>query len=96
LKSSSSTGCGTDVRVKGRRAIGYQLLLILFWFGAEFGSAFVAAVLLTLVYGKEAEQCILLAYVAAFIGGGVGAWLAFRVVASLPDLQGEESPGAAS
>jgi hypothetical protein len=75
---------GEVARGKGRRAIGYQLMLILFWFGGEVCSALSAGVVLALLYGEKFQEYALLGYIAAFVGAGLGAWLAFQIVAGLP------------
>ncbi len=79
---------GIAAREKGRRAIGYQLLMILFWFSGEFGAGFTFVLLLFLAFGEEGANGYLpLVYIAAMLGAGVGAWLAFKVVAGLPGLR---------
>ncbi len=77
---------GVKARAKGRRAIGYQILLILFWFGGEVLTAFLTALALYWVYDEEFESYIFFAYVAAIAGAALGAWLAFVIVSSLPAL----------
>jgi hypothetical protein len=78
---------GRAARAKGRRAGGYQLLLVIFWFGAELGGGLLSVAWLVAVNGNNAGEYLFLAYLAAFAGAAVGAWLAFRIVASLPDPQ---------
>lgn len=76
---------GQSARSKGRGAIGYQLMLIMFWFGGEMGTALLAGIVLAVVYGDQFENYLLLAYFAAIVGAVVGAWLAFRIVAGLSE-----------
>lgn len=59
---------GAAARDKGHRSIGYQLLLVLFWFGGEIGAAIACAILLFVLYGEHAEAYVLFAYLAGFSG----------------------------
>ena len=83
---------GRAARAKGRRAGGYQLLLVLFWFGAELGGGLLCGSWLVAVYGHDADEYMVIAYLAAVVGAAVGAWLAFRIVASLPDPRPDDVP----
>ncbi|MEZ6142104.1 MAG: hypothetical protein R3B84_16185 [Zavarzinella sp.] len=83
---------GDAARGKGRQAIGYQLMLILFWLGGELGTAFFAILALPLLFGEEYEQYIFVGYIAAILGAAFGAWLAFRIVAGLPENRSLEVP----
>jgi hypothetical protein len=76
---------GAAAREKGHRPVGYQLLLVGFWFGGEIGSALMAGVLIALAFGEKAEEFFFVAYLAALLGAAVGAWAVFRIVSGLPD-----------
>ncbi len=78
---------GNAAREKGQSAISYQLMLIVFWIGGEFGTVLVAGVFFGIL-GEELP--FLLVYMLAFIGGGIGAWFVFKIVAKLPDLSAAE------
>jgi hypothetical protein len=77
------TRIGNSARAKGRQAIGYQLMLIGFWFAGELSAGLVAAVTLAILFGEEVDGFLLPIYLAGFIGAGVGAWVAFLIVGSL-------------
>jgi hypothetical protein len=78
---------GNMLRDKGHKPLGYQVLLVLFWFGGEFVGAVATTVMLALVSGPNAvEQGFnVLAYVGALIGAVMGAGLAFLIAKLLPD-----------
>jgi hypothetical protein len=86
---------GREAREKGRKAIGYQLLLIFFWFFGEMIGAVTTGVVLALLFGDKMEQYLLLAYIPALMGAALGAWIAFQLVRSLPDPRVEpvQDPG---
>ena len=85
------TRIGEAARNKGRRAIGYQSLLILFWFGGEVGTAITAGVILALLGDEESEKYVFFTvYIAAILGAALGAWLVFRIVGSLPEPEADE------
>ena len=73
---------GNTVRGKGRSPIRYQLMTILFWFCGEIAGGVIADVVLAIIFD---EHYPFVAYVAAIAGAALGAWLAFRLVAGLPD-----------
>jgi uncharacterized membrane protein YeaQ/YmgE (transglycosylase-associated protein family) len=81
---------GERVREKGRKAGGYQFMLVMFWFAGEIGAAVVTTIVLVVVHGADYEKYIFLAYIAAIVGAAILAWLAFQIVASLPPLGVEE------
>jgi membrane protein DedA with SNARE-associated domain len=86
---------GRNARAKGRRAIGYQLLLILFWIGGEFFGTFVGAIALVVLgelLGGLPEAAMLLVYAAALAGAIFGAWIVFRIVRNLPEPIAEDEP----
>jgi hypothetical protein len=76
---------GERAREKGRTAGKYQFMLVLFWFGGEIGGAFLTSLILTVVYGEDFEKFMFIAYIAAIVGAIFAAWLAFRIVASIPE-----------
>jgi hypothetical protein len=81
---------GEAARDRGRRAFGYQLMLLLFWFGGEVVAAILAGIVLAAFYGEEFERYLLFGYIAAVAGAALGAWIAFRIVAGLPEPGSDE------
>jgi hypothetical protein len=67
-------------------------MLLLFWFGGEFGTMLLACIALIFLYGQRWEDYMLYAYLAAFAGAALGAWLAFRIVANLSEVTIDEPP----
>jgi hypothetical protein len=80
---------GANARAKGHKGGYYQLLLVLFWFGAEIGAAFAIAFGLALA-GEDPEHLGILIWLGAIAGAALGAWGAFKIVKSLPDLTRED------
>ncbi len=78
---------GATVERLGRQKIGYQLLLIAFWFGGEFSGGLVAAIISAIIAGGEPNM--LLVYLTALLGAVVGAFLCFFLVKNLPSLKEE-------
>ena len=76
---------GYRAREKGRKAIKYLLLLILFWFSGEFSTAIIAVFVLPHVYDAQIEEYVMWGYIASLAGAVIGAWIAFRIVATLPE-----------
>lgn len=85
---------GIAARDRGRHAIPYQLVMIMFWLGGQFGGVIVASVVLLVAFGDAWQDYVMLAYFPVIAGGIVGAWLAFKVVAGLPDLYDLEPPAS--
>jgi hypothetical protein len=81
---------GEAARDKGRRAIGYQLMLLLFWFGGEVVTALLAGMAIAALCGEEFKKYLLFVYIAAVAGAALGAWIAFRIVAGLPERISDE------
>jgi hypothetical protein len=80
---------GAKARAKGHKAGYYQFLLVLFWFGAEIGAG--AAIMLYLAMaGEDPEEYLFLIWVGAIAGAALGAWGAFKIVSSLPDLSRDD------
>jgi hypothetical protein len=69
---------GNKARKRGRTAVGYQVMFVLFWIGGEFLGAF-----LTALGGAEEKGAV---YVGALIGAASGAALAFLIVSMLSDV----------
>jgi uncharacterized membrane protein YsdA (DUF1294 family) len=89
---------GHAARRKRRRAIRYQLLLLLLWFGGEIGAAF-ELLIVAWLFNADFEDHLLTFYILALAGAVCGAWLAFRTVAKLPepvvyDLSYDQEPPA--
>lgn len=76
---------GGAAREKGRRAVGYQLMLVLFWFGGEVGVAFLACLAIAIFTGEDPDGYLLPLCAAGLAGGAAAAWVAFRIVKDLPD-----------
>ena len=75
-----------NVQEKGRKAIGYQFLLILLWIAAEIGGI-VACMRMNSWPMEEISDHKLVIALAGQLGACVGAWLAFQIVRALPNLQ---------
>ena len=72
---------GQIVRRKGRRPLGFQLLLIGMWFGGEIVGGLLGTIATAMIDGQY-EGVGPLAYLAALVCAGLGAWLAFRIARS--------------
>jgi hypothetical protein len=72
---------GAKVRKLGRKAVGYQLMFVLLWFGGEFLGAFLAA-------ASGAREMVAV-YVGGLIGAAAGAGLGFLIVSILSDIRQE-------
>jgi hypothetical protein len=81
---------GVKAKAKGHKGGYYKLLLVLFWFGAEIGSGFAIALCLSIA-GEDAEQLFFLIWLGGIAGAALGAWGAFKIVDSLPDLTRDDS-----
>jgi hypothetical protein len=80
---------GAKAEAKGHKGGYYKLLLVLFWFGAEIGTGFAIA-LYVAIAGEDAEQFFFLIWLGGIAGAALGAWGAFKIVDSLPDLTRED------
>ena len=76
---------GAKAEAKGHKGGFYKFLLVLFWFGAEIGSGIVILACL-IIAGEDVEQLGFVAWLGAIAGAALGAWGAFKIVDSLPDL----------
>jgi hypothetical protein len=76
---------GQLARAKGRSGNGYQLLLVVLWFGGEFVGAFITTGILFVLYGERAEGMLLYVYGVALLGAAVGASIVFQIVRGLPE-----------
>lgn len=64
---------GTNLRAKGRSAVGFQIMLVLFWFGMEIvGLAFGAAL-------NDADGPNLGMYVCGLVGAAIGGGFTFLI-----------------
>lgn len=81
---------GQIAREKGRKAGGYQFMLVMLWFAGELGAAFVTAIILFIIHDEEWEQYLFLTYIAAVVGAALMSWLGFQIVKSLPSVKVEE------
>jgi hypothetical protein len=81
---------GEKARAKGHKAGWYQFLLVMFWFGGEVGTALAIGIVMAIL-GEDPDQLALLLYVGAIAGAAFGAWGAFKIVGSLPDLSDDNS-----
>ena len=77
---------GNKLREKGRTPIGYQLLLIVAWFGAEAVTGFVWGVVAAIQNGGQPVNLGIGVYVAAIAAAGFTAGLIFFIVHLLPSL----------
>lgn len=81
-------GIGRIARAKGRKAVGYQFMLVALWLIAEFTTALACVIALTVIFGEnEAEEKMFLVYLAAILGAAIGAFTAFTIVKALPEVQ---------
>ena len=66
---------GEILRQKGRKPFGYQLTMVLVWFGAEFLCALQCGIILALIFSDEAEieRFMPICYLAAILGAGLGS-----------------------
>lgn len=78
---------GGQVRAKGRRAWPYQIMLVVFWLGAEVMTGIAAGIVYAIQYGAVPEQLSLWVYAIALAGAGLGAGLAYLIVALLPPIE---------
>lgn len=81
---------GAIVTEKGRKKGGYQLLLVVLWFGGEIFGGIVGGVLAAFVAESEGSGQ-LLAYGFALAGAIVGAVIAFQIAKHLEPLNGDEA-----
>lgn len=77
---------GKMARAKGRKAIGYQVMAVCFWFGGEILGGIVGAVIEVVRQGPNATGPGLMAYVFALCGAAAGAAVSYLIVKSLPPL----------
>ena len=75
---------GAILRDKNRGPTGYQVLLVLIWFGTEFFSGIVACIVYMVMYGQKEEPPMLLMYAAALPTAALAVWLYFVIVKNLP------------
>jgi hypothetical protein len=73
------------VRDKGRSPVGYVLMLILFWLGAEFAAGIIGGIV-SFALNLQEEVALLAILPFALIGAACGAGLAFLIAYSVPAL----------
>jgi hypothetical protein len=91
-------GLGKRARAKGYRPVWLQALLVLLWIGGEIGGAVVATIV-ALIVSPPADMAtfeppMLPLYLGALCGAGIGAGMAFAIVALLPDKSSETEEGS--
>ena len=80
---------GANAEAKGHKSGYYKLLLVLFWFAAEIGPASRS---LYLAFSRRRSGADgFLIWIGAIAGAALGAWGAFKIVSSLPDLTRDDS-----
>lgn len=83
---------GEMVRRKGRTAIGYQVMTVLFWIGGEVGGG-IAWVIFMIVTGAQIGADIDLTIIPfALVGAAMGAGLSFLIVHWLPPAETRVMP----
>jgi hypothetical protein len=79
---------GNMLRAKGRKPIGYQIWLVLMWFGSEFAAGFVMGMIQVLQNGGQADmEFDLSIYIVAIVAAAVGAGIVFTTAALLPPVK---------
>jgi hypothetical protein len=79
---------GKIVQSKGRKKIGYQLMLIGMWIGGEVLGAIIGGVVAAIADMEEAGGLLAVAFA---LGGAItGAVIAFQIAKSLSSLDSEE------
>lgn len=82
---------GVLCRSRGRKAGWFQFLLVIAWFGGEFGAGILAGIIAMIASGRiDEEPPFAVIYIAALLGAGLGAWGTFMLVKMLPDLSEED------
>ena len=81
---------GKIVADKGRKRIGYQLMLVGFWLGGEFMGALVGAFIQAASGGPAAREFSWPVYICALLGAATGAGIAFAIANSLPPLREDD------
>ncbi len=79
-----SARIGKIVAAKGQPKGKYQLALVGMWIGGEILGALIGTVV-----SKTAGGSLLITYLFALLGAAAGAWGAFRIAHSLPDVTAE-------
>jgi len=75
---------GEILRGKNRGPTGYQVLLVLIWFGTEFFSAIAASIVYMIMYGQKEQPPLLVIYAAALPTAALAVWLYFVILKNLP------------
>jgi hypothetical protein len=78
---------GNKVEAKGRKRIGYQLMLIGLWLGGEFTGAIFGSILQQVMGAGSGFP--LMAYLCALAGAAIGAVVAFAIVNGLPSVEND-------
>ena len=74
---------GIKLRAKGRNPLGFQILLVVCWFGGELIGGFTAAVICAIADGRVNEGINPLAYLGALVGAVGGASIVYLIAHSL-------------
>jgi hypothetical protein len=77
---------GGIVAAKGRKKLGYQLMLVAFWVGGEI-SGLIAGFIVQAISSGGRETGPVVPFVCALIGASLGAFVAFTIARSLAPLQ---------
>lgn len=70
---------GHIARTRGRKAMGYQVLMVVLWFGGEIIGLFTGLVVLSMMNWNSPE----LVYEMALLGAAAGAWAVHFIVVNL-------------
>lgn len=77
---------GKVAESKGRKKIGYQLLLVGAWIGAEFFGAIVGHIIAAIV---DFDSPMVIALALAYSCAAIAAVIVFQIVKALPPLESE-------
>ena len=77
---------GAIVRSKGRKPLGFQILLVMLWIGGEFFGGVVAGVVHAVRHGDVPFEFGISVYLYALGGAGCGAGFCFLLAYLMPPL----------
>ena len=81
-------GLGTILRGKGRKPLGFQILLVVLWFGGEFAGGIVGGVIQAVRNpGQQEFQMDATTYLLALLGAAIGVCFVYFIAYILPPVQ---------
>lgn len=75
---------GENLRAKGRNPIGYQIGMVVLWFGSEFAVGFVSALVMAMQTGNTDGDFGIGMYLLALLAAALSAVAMFVFVNLLP------------